>query len=199
MNKYLLIAALLGWITLSGCSVTTPRQTTEINIPNTNNVSSNEHMNHGSQWDGSMKHETITSEESFIVNMIPHHQEAIDSAEMILQRWARSELKTLAQAIIDTQTSEITQMEWRLDNRYPNSTMRSTYQTMMPAMHELSGSSLDKVFLEGMIMHHLWAVQMASDVLRVQHRAETMTLAENIIRTQSQEIDMMRNMLKNYQ
>ena len=105
----------------------------------------------------------------------------------------------MAEAIVAAQSTEITQMRQRIDERYPDSSLTSNYANMMPAMDTLSGNEVDKAFLEGMIMHHLGAVQMASDVLRVNHKGETMKLAEDIIRTQSQEIEIMRNMLKKYQ
>ncbi len=38
---------------------------------------------------------------------------------------------------------------------------------------------------------------MAQSVLKAEHRTETMTLANNIISTQQQEIVMMKNMLQN--
>jgi uncharacterized protein (DUF305 family) len=52
----------------------------------------------------------------FINAMIPHHQGAIDMAQQALQKSNRSEIKELAQNIIDSQQKEIDQMEqWRKD------------------------------------------------------------------------------------
>lgn len=54
------------------------------------------------------------SDHAFLDAMIPHHQAAIPMAEQCLTRCRHSEMKTLAQSIIDTQRSEIAQMEaWR--------------------------------------------------------------------------------------
>lgn len=52
----------------------------------------------------------------FINAMIPHHQGAIDMAQQALEKSNRSEIKELAQNIIDSQQQEIDQMEqWRKD------------------------------------------------------------------------------------
>ena len=68
----------------------------------------------------------------------------------------------MAEAIVAAQSTEITQMRQRIDERYPDSSLTSNYANMMPAMDTLSGNEVDKAFLEGMIMHHLGAVQIAS-------------------------------------
>ncbi len=52
----------------------------------------------------------------FINVMIPHHQGAIGMAQQALEKSDRSEVKELAQNIIDSQQQEISQMEqWRKD------------------------------------------------------------------------------------
>ena len=159
---------------------------------NSNNISNGNSMVHNMD----MMHMADT-EEQFITNMIPHHQEAIDSAKTILAKSTNPDMKKLAQDIVDAQTKEIAQMEGWLKSWYPNSAIKSNYMKMMPDMNNLTGSELDKAFLEWMVSHHQGAIQMAQDVLKVQHRAEVMTLANNIITTQSQEISMMQEILKN--
>src|SRR5947208_32825 len=54
-------------------------------------------------------------DQAFIDTMIPHHQSAIDAAQLAQARAVHQEIKTLAAAIITAQQSEIDQMEaWRL-------------------------------------------------------------------------------------
>lgn len=49
----------------------------------------------------------------FAEAMIAHHQAAVDMARLVAERTERAELRTLARAIIDTQTREIEQMrQW---------------------------------------------------------------------------------------
>ncbi|MGH3086398.1 MAG: DUF305 domain-containing protein [Rubrobacteraceae bacterium] len=51
---------------------------------------------------------------AFIENMIPHHQSAIDMAEVALENSDNEQIRTLAEEIIAAQEREIAQMrEWR--------------------------------------------------------------------------------------
>lgn len=51
---------------------------------------------------------------TFIDAMIRHHEQAVEAAEIALGESERDEIRTLAQEIIDAQTSEIEQLqEWR--------------------------------------------------------------------------------------
>lgn len=55
-------------------------------------------------------------DQRFIEAMIPHHEGALVMAEEVLQKGERSEIKALAQTIIDAQETEIDQMrQWRRD------------------------------------------------------------------------------------
>ncbi len=55
-----------------------------------------------------------TFDKAFIDDMIPHHQGAVEMAELVLTSTDRPELKKMAQEIIDAQTREIKMMqEWQ--------------------------------------------------------------------------------------
>ena len=147
-------------------------------------------MNHSMIDHGAM----VTSEEAFVVNMIPHHQEAVDTARLVVAKGESAELKKLAQAIITAQEKEIAMMlKWSKDWNY--STVKSTYQNMMGDGTQLSGKSLDTWFLQGMIMHHMGAVQMAEALLKLDVRKEVADFAKEVIRVQSSEISQMKLML----
>jgi uncharacterized protein (DUF305 family) len=136
----------------------------------------------------------VTSEESFVVNMIPHHQEAVDTARLVLAKGETAELKKLAQDIITAQEKEITMMQkWSKDWKY--STVTSSYENMMGDGTKLSGKALDTWFLQGMIMHHMGAVQMAESLLKLDARKEVSDFARDVIRVQSTEISQMKLML----
>jgi len=49
----------------------------------------------------------VNSEFDFIYLMIPHHQEAVDTAKSLTSITQNPELKTLTQNIIDGQSKEI--------------------------------------------------------------------------------------------
>lgn len=147
-------------------------------------------MDHSMMDHGAM----VTSEASFVVNMMPHHQEAVDTARLVLAKGESAELKKLAQAIITAQEKEITMMQkWSKDWNY--STVTPAYQNMMGDGTKLSGKALDTWFLQGMIMHHMGAVQMAESLLRLDARKEVSDFARDVIRVQSTEISQMKLML----
>ena len=58
---------------------------------------------------------------AFMNNMIPHHQSAIAMAEVALEESENPEIRKLAQNIIESQQSEIEQMQGWLDEWYPQS------------------------------------------------------------------------------
>lgn len=63
---------------------------------------------------------------AFIDAMIPHHQSAIDAAQLALEESSRAEIKEMAQAIMDAQQKEIDQMmAWR-QSWYPDAPPIST-------------------------------------------------------------------------
>ncbi len=147
-------------------------------------------MNHDMMDHSSM----VTFEEAFVVNMIPHHQEAVTTARLVVARGESAELRKLAQAIITAQEKEIAMMQkWSKDWNY--STVKSSYQNMMGDGTKLSGKALDTWFLQGMIMHHMGAVQMAESLLRLDARKEVSDFAREVIRVQSEEIAQMKLML----
>ena len=54
----------------------------------------------------------------FIEQMIPHHEGAIEMAKLAQERTKRPEILTLAKAIIQSQSQEITQMQTWYKNWY---------------------------------------------------------------------------------
>lgn len=139
-----------------------------------------------------------STEESFIVGMIPHHQEAVNAAKVIVAKTQNSELKKIAQAIIDAQNKEIGELKGWLKTWYPASTLNPQYMPMMRDLTKLSGHDLDDAFMEDMIKHHEGAIHMAEDVLEISQRAEIVTTAKNIISSQESEIATFKKMLADH-
>jgi uncharacterized protein (DUF305 family) len=141
------------------------------------------------------------TDKSFIEMMIPHHQDAIDMAEMALKKAQHPELKTLAQAIIRDQEREIQQMEtwyrqWFNQAVPPLSTqgMRGMGQEMMAMDLKAleTATNFDQEFIRQMIPHHQMAVMMASNLKTNTDRPEMDKLMDDIIRSQSAEIKQMK-------
>ncbi|MFR4162057.1 MAG: DUF305 domain-containing protein [Paraclostridium sordellii] len=58
----------------------------------------------------------------------------------------------------------------------------------------LTGSA-DETFLRQMIYHHEGAIAMSKNILKYTQNAKLKSLAENIVTTQSQGVDEMKNLL----
>lgn len=70
---------------------------------------------------------------------------------------------------------------------------------MQHAMDEMSlelrgkeGEEYEKAFLDGMIVHHLGAIEMAKELLTHTERPELVAMANAIIEVQTDEIEMMK-------
>ena len=144
----------------------------------------------------------------FIEQMIPHHDGAIAMATMALEKSERTEIQTLARAIIDAQTIEIKDMRgWYTawydtdvldgDTTMMNGGMMSGGGMHMGGQDDVrtlsNASDFDKAFIEQMIPHHQMAIVMAQMLEAGTNRPEMKTLAQNIIVSQSAEIEQMRD------
>ena len=149
----------------------------------------------------------------FIEQMIPHHEDAITMSEIALEKETRPEVKELAENIISAQDKEINDMkEWYKDwfgRDIPTGEQVMQHHGMMSggSMHMgvmgtdadietlKNAEDFDREFLIQMIPHHQMAVMMASMLKNSTQRAEMKTLADNIINSQTAEIDQMREWL----
>jgi len=140
---------------------------------------------------------TVTSEREFIEGMIPHHQEAIDTAGEVLERGATTpEMKGLTEGIIVAQKAEIENMKNWYEAWYGVSYQDTDdYDSMMRDLSDLSGVEIDRAFLQDMIMHHMGAIMMARSVQPYVEHQELENLTKAVIETQSKEIQQMRNIL----
>lgn len=145
----------------------------------------------------------------FIEQMIPHHQDAVDMADLALQKAQRPEVKQLAGDIKRAQTSEIEQMRAWYKSWYGadvpvaggNSGNRgmmgpggmSMNMSMNMDIEALANAAdFDKTFIEMMVPHHQMAVMMANMVVMNGSRPELNELGNSIITSQTAEIEQMR-------
>lgn len=157
-------------------------------------------MQRGLSGDCMMQDMQVSDELSYLSLMIPHHEEAIATAQRVLAESKRPEMREFAQAIIDVQSREIEQMNTWLNDWYPDQTRTVTYTPMMRDLSQLEGDALDQAFLEDMIMHHMGAVMMSRQLVNrglVVHDP-VQPFAETIAATQRQEIWQMRTWLQTW-
>lgn len=76
--------------------------------------------------------------------------------------------------------------------------MDATMHDMMSELEGKKGNEFDKAFLSEMIVHHEGAVVMAQAVLENSKRPELIKLANDIIKAQTSEIEMMKNWLASW-
>jgi uncharacterized protein (DUF305 family) len=153
-------------------------------------------MGHGMGEHGMHMDMMVKSEQEFIEHMIPHHQEAVETAKQVLERGATTpEIKQLVSEIITAQEKEIADMKQWYESWFGTPYADTgTYKPMMRDLTSLSSTELDTVFLEDMVHHHMGAIMMARSVGPFIEHDEMRSLTDAIIRTQTAEIDMMRKL-----
>ena len=149
---------------------------------------------------GMMGHSaSIKSDADFLMEMIPHHQEAVDTSKYVLSRTDDPELMGFLQGIIDAQTKEIEQMKrWHQDWFGQEYKDDGRYRSMMPDLTGFTDRQLVSVYLHGMIMHHMGAIDMARAISGITKRQELKDFSTEIIRVQSQEIETMLGWLSGF-
>lgn len=141
------------------------------------------------------------NEVEYLTHMIPHHQEAIDSAQALLLVTERPELRGLATSILAEQTAEIQWMEQWLAERHPDAPRAAHYQPMMRDLGPgASVAAIERAFLEDMVMHHMMAVRDSQLLLQrgAAEHDEVNQLARTIIGSQMTEIMLMRTWLADW-
>ncbi len=146
----------------------------------------------------------------FTQGMIPHHEQAIEMADMALDPTvgASVEVVALAEAIQGGQDPEIQLMQGWLD-AWDQPAMEdmeghdmSSMDGMMSAedmdeLGTLQGAEFDAAWLAMMIEHHEGAVKMAETVKADGKNADVATLADQVIAAQTAEIATMKGLLAN--
>jgi len=139
---------------------------------------------------------------SFIEQMIPHHESAVAMAKLAQQKATHAEVKTLADNIITSQTSEINIMKQWYKDWYKTDVPTITTGHMWGGMTMNSQASsdvlnnaadFDEAFLNEMIPHHQMAVMMANMLDIATNRPEMKKLASDIIAAQTKEIKDMES------
>lgn len=149
------------------------------------------------------------ADEMFVTMMIPHHQQAIEMADLILGKDGIDErVVALAQQVKDAQGPEIETMqgwlqEWGLPS--PDTSAGGMHgmdhgggmmsEEDMTAMATATGVEATRLFLQGMIEHHNGAITMAEAELDGGQNPDSLKLAQQVIDGQRAEVVTMQEML----
>lgn len=135
----------------------------------------------------------------FAEMMIPHHEQAIEMSELALSKSTNPEIIKLATQIKGAQTPEIELMKsWEgVDaSMHMGHTMMGMLDDQEIAdLKAASGAQFDRLFLEGMIKHHEGAIDMAG-MIEDSKNKEVADLGKAIIQAQTEEIEVMQDLLK---
>jgi uncharacterized protein (DUF305 family) len=152
-------------------------------------------------------------EAGFARDMMVHHAQAVEMAELVRDRTESDEMRTLASDIALTQQAQIGRMEgwlavWGLPATGTESAMSwmdHPTEGRMPGMaspdqveelSELSPEEMDVRFLQLMIPHHEAALSMADAALERTDRPDVERLAGAISASQKAEIETMQDLLQ---
>ena len=145
------------------------------------------------------------SDERFIDAMVPHHQGAIDMAEVALENAEHPELLQLAENVISTQQAEIEELRRIKEQEFGTSEVPAQ---MGPEEMEMMGMEdpaelanqrpFDKAFINAMIPHHESAIEMAQVALAESANPTIRDLAGRIVDDQTREIEQLRGWLEEW-
>lgn len=140
--------------------------------------------------------------------MIPHHEQALELAEMVPDRSTDPAVIALAARIAAEQQPEISGMkalllQWEVD---PNAAAHGSGHAgmamagmvddaTMVKLDILTGAKFDELWLQSMINHHRGAIEMAKVEIADGRNADMITMARNIASAQQAEVDQMTPML----
>lgn len=157
-----------------------------------------------------------TADLAFLTHMIVHHQQALDLCALVNERSSREEFQRFARYLNDAQQAEIDQMkgllklaadrgatlpEAHLNGDPPMAGMLSKAQ--MAAIAAVRGPQFEKLWLEGMILHHQGAVDMALAQQEAQFRNRNQpwgidTMVDDMLSAQRGEIAKMQGWLQTW-
>ena len=146
---------------------------------------------------------TNDPEIDFAKMMIMHHQGAMNMANVQVQEGKNDSLKRTAQKIIRDQQMEIQQFQTILATLIVDNTDMEYTMEQMEGMKKMDKAidvqlitgDIDNDFATLMIWHHQSAIDDASGYLHHRNNAQLKTIANNIIKAQTMEIQELSDWL----
>lgn len=134
----------------------------------------------------------------FLTGMIDHHQMAVMTGEMCIDKAVHEELASFCKDIVRAQSQEIALMQSWLEAWYGVShepQMSARDERMMEHFASLEGTQFEVEFMEMMVKHHASAVRGGEACLKRAYHGELVDLCRNIIDTQTAEIEQLQTWL----
>ncbi|MFG1702618.1 DUF305 domain-containing protein [Nonomuraea sp. M3C6] len=139
----------------------------------------------------------------FAQMMIPHHEQAVDMADMAPTRASDPEIKDLAAEIKAAQDPESWTMrgllaEWgksASEGHMGHGMTGVLSEKEMQKLEAAKGKEFDKLFAERMIAHHKGAIEMARTEQTGGSNPQAKDLAKTIETTQQAEVTQLRGIL----
>jgi len=144
----------------------------------------------------------------FMQGMIAHHAQAIVMSRMAEKNGANPQVLKLSNKIDQSQVPEILIMqEWLKRNGQMAADTSSWHHMRMDgmltddelkAMEQAKGVDFDRLFLTGMIKHHMGALKMVDDLFatpRAGQDVDVSVFANDVVTAQTGEIGIMKRLL----
>ncbi len=151
----------------------------------------------------SLTSELIPDDAMFLAMMIPHHEQAVEMSKLAATNGASPEVQKLASTIAAAQAPEITQMQGLLQaagalgeiGKHTGHMDGLLSEEQINELRNARGADFDRLYLEGMIVHHEGAISMAQNVIDSGGNPAVVTLAQTIIDAQTSEISQIKQLL----
>jgi uncharacterized protein (DUF305 family) len=138
--------------------------------------------------------------ESWVRKMIAHHRGAIAMSQIVLASNPTADVAQMAQATIDKQGKEITQLGKLVATGTPDPASAEIYRPATTVMHNAmmaaKGADVAETYLRKMLEHHKGAVEMSNVALANGVTGAVRTAVSKTKTDQQMEIDMVEAMLR---
>lgn len=205
-TKFLTLSAtaIAGALALAGCSTGSPAPSATSSSP-ASSASSMPGMGPGmmSSSAPAAATEHNDADTMFAQGMIPHHEQAVEMSEMMLQKKdIPASVTDLAARIKAAQAPEIETMTGWLKTWNEPATMGSGHsmdgmmgEGDMKQLESAQGTAAARLFLTQMVTHHQGAIMMAQTEMSQGKNADAIQLSKDIVTAQEAEIKEMQDLL----
>ena len=141
---------------------------------------------------------TNDPDHDFATMMKMHHEGAIEMSKIELTKGTNAGLKQVAQKIINDSKKDINDLNSFLSSHKPSRNSDFSSKQMDKMMKSMNmehgaGADTDKDFAMMMTMHHQHGIEMARDYLKTGTAPQTKKVANNVIKTNTEDIKKLKN------